>query len=288
MRRVSSASMFMWMSSSEVLNSKRPAAMSAGFPAGRFDGGELSSVSSPAELRPGVGDRAGDVVREQAASRRRSTRRIAGRATRCLGRSGLSTWLLEVPPMKPGGLSDAELLQRLRAIYPEASVAAVAVELADARKKVAAGLGGEALVTRIHERYTYRMHDLGEFMKVLLLRFSRWFNTKHERTGALWESRFKSVLVEEGEAAKTIAAYIDLNPVRAGIVEDPADYRWSAMARRWAAERGATGKKHVPAWCGPCARTAAGRRMRSIGQARFPGNTGCCCCKERGKNSRKW
>lgn len=135
--------------------------------------------------------------------------------------------LLEVPPMKPGGLSDAELLQRLRAIYPEATVAAVAAELADARAKVAAGLGGELLVTRIHERYTYRMHDLGEFMKVLLLRFSRWFNTLHDRTGALWESRFKSVLVEEGEAAKTIAAYIDLNPVRAGIVEDPADYRWS-------------------------------------------------------------
>ncbi len=151
--------------------------------------------------------------------------------------------LLEVPPMKPGGLSDAELLQRLRAIYPEAAVTAVAVELADARAKVAAGLGGEALVTRIHERYTYRMHDLGEFMKVLLLRFSRWFNTKHERTGALWESRFKSVLVEEGEATKTIAAYIDLNPVRAGIVEDPADYRWSAYGEAMGGGARGNGKK---------------------------------------------
>jgi REP element-mobilizing transposase RayT len=151
--------------------------------------------------------------------------------------------LLEVPPLKPGGLSDAELLQRLRAIYPEAAVAAVAVELADARKKVAAGLGGEGLVTRIHERYTYRMHDLGEFMKVLLLRFSRWFNTKHKRTGALWESRFKSVLVEEGEAAKTIAAYIDLNPVRAGIVEDPAAYRWSSYGEAMGGGARGNGKK---------------------------------------------
>jgi hypothetical protein len=44
----------------------------------------------------------------------------------------------------------------------------------------------------------------------------------------LWEERFKSVIVESGIAARTMAAYIDLNPVRAGMVEDPADYRWSS------------------------------------------------------------
>jgi hypothetical protein len=44
----------------------------------------------------------------------------------------------------------------------------------------------------------------------------------------LWEDRFKSVIVEDGVAAKTMAAYIDLNPVRAGIVKDPAQYRWSS------------------------------------------------------------
>jgi hypothetical protein len=72
------------------------------------------------------------------------------------------------------------------------------------------------------------MHDLGEFMKTLLARFTRWFNRGHQRTGALWESRFKSVLVEEGITSRTMAAYIDLNPVRAGMVEDPALYRWSS------------------------------------------------------------
>ncbi|MGJ8723923.1 MAG: hypothetical protein ACSHYB_05145 [Roseibacillus sp.] len=40
--------------------------------------------------------------------------------------------------------------------------------------------------------------------------------------------RFKSVIVQNGTASRTVAAYIDLNPVRAGIVEDPADYRWSS------------------------------------------------------------
>lgn len=136
--------------------------------------------------------------------------------------------LLEVPPLQEGGLSDEALLKRLKAIYPKAYVATVAKELADARGKIAAGLGGERLAAEVHARFSYRMHDLGEFMKVLLMRFSRWFNTKHERCGALWESRYKSVLVQEGIAAQTMAAYIDLNPLRAGMVEDPADYRWSS------------------------------------------------------------
>lgn len=151
--------------------------------------------------------------------------------------------LLEVPPMKAGGLTDSELLNRLSAIYSKAFVAGVAKELSEAREKVAAGQGGEVLVARIHERFAYRMHDLGEFMKVLLLRFTRWFNHKHERTGVLWESRFKSVLVEEGVAAKTMAAYIDLNPVRAGMVVDPAEYRWSSYGEAVGGGAKGSGKK---------------------------------------------
>jgi putative transposase len=136
--------------------------------------------------------------------------------------------LVEAPPMPHGGLSDNGLLERLRAIYNEAFVAEVAAELADARQKVRDGLGKEALVLRIHERFTYRMHDLSQFMKTLMQRFTKWFNRTHERRGNLWEDVFKSVIVEDGVAARTIAAYIDLNPVRAGIAKDPAEYRWSS------------------------------------------------------------
>ena len=137
--------------------------------------------------------------------------------------------LLEVPPMAESGLSDEELLQRLSSIYSEALVAGVAKELADARTMIHAHetVPDEA-VAAIHKRFTYRMHDLGEFMKGLLQRFTQWFNRAHSRTGRLWEDRFKSVIVEDGIAAKTICAYIDLNPVRAGMVKDPADYRWSS------------------------------------------------------------
>ena len=131
--------------------------------------------------------------------------------------------LLEVPPMPAGGISDDELLKRLRAIYSDGVVDQVAKELKAAREK-----GLAAYAQQIHERYTYRMHDLSQFMKTVLQRMTRWFNTTHQRKGTLWEERYKSVIVESGIAARTMAAYIDLNPVRAGMVSDPAAYRWSS------------------------------------------------------------
>ena len=86
-------------------------------------------------------------------------------------------------------------------------------------------------VAEIHARFTCRMHDPSQFMKELLIRFTRWFNRVHPRKGTLWEERFKSVIVECGVAARTIAAYIDLNPLRAGMVKDSADYRWTVNTR---------------------------------------------------------
>ena len=120
-------------------------------------------------------------------------------------------------------------MKRLSAIYGEAFVAGVAKELADAREAVYTSESGmDEAVAAIHKRFTYRMQDLAEFMKGLLQRFTQWFNRAHSRSGTLWEDRFKSVIVEDGVAARTISAYIDLNPVRAGMVQDPADYRWSS------------------------------------------------------------
>src|SRR5690606_32490042 len=103
--------------------------------------------------------------------------------------------LLEVPPMPEGGISDQELCRRLGAIQSEAFVAVVAKELADAH-----AADREDLVAEIHNRFIYRMHDLSEFMKTLLQRFTRWFNRTHQRKGTLWEERYKSVIVESGMA----------------------------------------------------------------------------------------
>ena len=146
--------------------------------------------------------------------------------------------LLEVPPMAEGGISDKELLKRLSAIYSSADVAVVAGELAEAQKA-----GNLKRVQEIHGRFTYRMHNLSEFMKTLLQRFTRWFNRTHKRSGTLWEERFKSVIVESGIAARTIAAYIDLNPVRAGMVADPAEYRWSSYGEAVGGGAKGNGKK---------------------------------------------
>jgi hypothetical protein len=146
--------------------------------------------------------------------------------------------------MAEEGLGDDVLLKRLSALYGEAFVGGVAAELEEARLQVAQGLADEEVVVkRIHERFNYRMHDLGEFMKGLLQRYTQWHNRAHSRTGRLWEDRFKSVIVEDGVAAKTMAAYIDLNPVRAGMVKDPAEYRWSSYGEAIGGGAKGNGKK---------------------------------------------
>jgi REP element-mobilizing transposase RayT len=146
--------------------------------------------------------------------------------------------LLEVPPLPAGGLSDDELLRRLRAVHSGGYVGVVARELGEARKA-----DGLAQVAGIYARYTCRMHNLSEFMKTLVQRFSRWYNTQNDRHGTLWEERFKSVIVESGNAARTMAAYLDLNPVRAGMVDDPADYRWSSYGEAVGGGQRGNGKR---------------------------------------------
>ena len=132
--------------------------------------------------------------------------------------------LLEVPSPPEGrgaDWSDARLLKHLSGLYSKHQVAAIRWELELYRTQK-----NNAAAEHLRESYFKRMWDLSHFMKTLKQRFTRWFNKQHGRTGTLWEERFKSVLVESGHAARTMAAYIDLNPVRAKMVEDPKDYRW--------------------------------------------------------------
>lgn len=82
-----------------------------------------------------------------------------------------------------------------------------------------------------------RMFDISEFMKTFKQRFSVWYTANNKRKtgneekfieGTIWQGRFSSVIVEPTQKALTaVAAYIDLNPVRAEIVEDAGDYSWS-------------------------------------------------------------
>lgn len=73
-----------------------------------------------------------------------------------------------------------------------------------------------------------RMGDISPFMQTLKQRFTVWFRSHHnDHEGTLWQGRFSSTLVEGGGSLTAVAAYIDLNPVRAGIVTDPKDYLFS-------------------------------------------------------------
>ena len=77
--------------------------------------------------------------------------------------------------------------------------------------------------------YREKWSSLSEFIREIKLDFSRYYNKRHNRRGYFWGDRFKSVIVEDGETLINCLAYIDLNPVRAAIVERPEDYRWSSI-----------------------------------------------------------
>ncbi|MCH8474530.1 MAG: hypothetical protein LAT55_04805, partial [Opitutales bacterium] len=86
------------------------------------------------------------------------------------------------------------------------------------------GKEAEELREALHKR----MHNLPEFVKTFKQRVSIWYNSEYRRYGPLWSEKFKSVLVEgRANALKVVAAYIDLNPVRAGLVDDPGKYAYS-------------------------------------------------------------
>ena len=66
-------------------------------------------------------------------------------------------------------------------------------------------------------------------MQALGRRYVRYFNQQHGRTGTLWEGRHKASLVDSESYLLTCYRYIELNPVRARMVNLPADYRWSSF-----------------------------------------------------------
>ncbi len=74
-----------------------------------------------------------------------------------------------------------------------------------------------------------KLSNLSEFVREIKVGFTRYYNRRHNRRGYFWGDRFKSVIVEKGETLINCLAYIDLNPLRAGIVERPEEYRWNSI-----------------------------------------------------------
>jgi len=149
--------------------------------------------------------------------------------------------LLGVPDRE--SISDKELMRRYKVLYPKATkyqTASIGVMTQELEQG-----GEEAEIVR--RKLLARMSDVSEYMKAVKQRFSVWYNRSHQRYGTLWAERFKSVLVEgKGNSLQTMAAYIDLNPVRAGLVEDPKDYRFCGYAEAVAGvEEAKQGLKHI-------------------------------------------
>ena len=143
--------------------------------------------------------------------------------------------LIEVPERESiPPLTSESLLEMLPLLYDRASVETVVAQIALMRKS-----GDSAGEQALLDRFERRRGDLSVFLKELKQRVSIFMNKRLGRTGTLWESRFKSLLVEGGEnALLTVAAYIDLNPVRAGLATLPEDYRWSGYGEAMGTGKG--------------------------------------------------
>lgn len=69
---------------------------------------------------------------------------------------------------------------------------------------------------------------IGAMMKALGQRYVQYFNRTYRRSGTLWEGRFRSCLTQEEGCLLACQRYLELNPVRAAMVDHPGEYRWSS------------------------------------------------------------
>jgi len=151
--------------------------------------------------------------------------------------------LVEVPPKVKGeavSMMDIEFLAKMKSMYS----AMYFRDIEQMLERLRAAGSAEA-VEKFKAKYTCRMFDLSEFMKGLKQRFTQWYNGTHGRRGTLWEGRFKSVLVQNGYAARVMAAYIDLNPVRAGMVGMPENYKWCSYGEAMRPKEGEKAREGI-------------------------------------------
>jgi len=120
-------------------------------------------------------------------------------------------------------LSNDQLLERLKAYYGETSDPYLKFRKAMDKCNKSPEL--------LRPQYIRRMANLSEFKKILKQGFSTWYNHRKGRKGTLWMERFGSTITEDSpHAAMAMAAYVELNPVRASLVDDPKDYPYCGYA----------------------------------------------------------
>ncbi len=74
--------------------------------------------------------------------------------------------------------------------------------------------------------------SISQIMHGVNLVYCKWFNEKYAKNGHLWQGRFKSYIVQKNEYLINCVNYVELNPVRAGLIKNPLDYMWSSHKYR--------------------------------------------------------
>ncbi|MCC5839926.1 MAG: transposase [Opitutales bacterium] len=136
--------------------------------------------------------------------------------------------LLHLDPSKAcKRVSDAEFVRRFRLLYGSKRSASLGV---DGETLEALLKSDDERAASVREKLRARMGDVSVFMRELKTRFTFWYNRHHQTVGTFWADRFRSVLFEAGSAdLRVVAAYIDLNGVRAGLTENPRKYRFCGL-----------------------------------------------------------
>ena len=104
-------------------------------------------------------------------------------------------------------------------------------DLAEQSQRFGCTVHAYALMTnRVHLLLTpEKIDSAGQMMKHLGQRYVQYVNRVYRRSGTLWEGRFRSCLTQSEDYVLACYRYIELNPVRAGMVRHPRDYRWSSF-----------------------------------------------------------
>jgi len=129
--------------------------------------------------------------------------------------------LVKVP--RAHEVDDAELVEKMRVLYGDVKTDRLLSEWEAWDRR-----GLSFKVEDAKAALRRRMFDLSQFCKTLKETYSMSYNYRHAHVGTIWGSRFKSILLSpDSKTLMTVGAYIELNPVRAEIVEAPGEYRWS-------------------------------------------------------------
>ncbi len=122
---------------------------------------------------------------------------------------------------------------RQAVFFEQADYATYLSLLSKAKERYSCIIHSYALMTNhVHVLATPETREsISQMMQYVGRQYVPYVNQKYQRTGTLWEGRFKATIVESAEYLLACYRYIEMNPVRAGIVEHPAEYRWSSYGK---------------------------------------------------------